>query len=524
MPDFEQKQQNNFSQTAIQINPGLIKTMKKDLAAKSQIPNGAPNNFSLPKQAAGASFPQKSNVPKTPSGQSDTVMLESWEVKSENNFGIARKSAISPEVPPPVSATPPRIKITPESPPKPQWASPRPAPIKAVPPAAAVETQPDPGRKNLSGAAEKFKSLERDLPSPIKKVSATASTIKEDFEDPQIAANKEKSRRMDASSATVEKSETPKLQNKPAPREEPLKKIETPKKELTPEEKIAEISKKRQEFAVRYQSFSETFEKKIADLQKAKDSIKAEKSQAAEEKKDIETSQLKPILAKEAEIENDLKIIVTAIKALGDSLDDGLEAKRNNKEDERKNIEKTRWEIEDKVYKIDKKIQEIEKRISLLTQDEDSLFKEKEKLNKEKDIFSLEENLIRAHADLASLKKEKEKISQEYAQYLPKKNAIGKLLQEMIIDKSKNEEAISAIEEKERLAQGPERRHYEEQRQVLEEKRKILFSQMTQKRKEKEEIEINSKEISDKMQKLNDQESSLLKKIEEINKKIIGLK
>lgn len=523
MSDLEQKQQNNLSQAAIQINPEFIKTMRKDLTAKAQPSTGTPSSFSLPKQTADISFSQVKAGQNAPSDQGDTVMLESWEIKSENNFGVARKP-VMPEAPPPVSAAPSKIKITPEVPPKPQWSSQQPAPAKTFSRTPAMEKQPSINKENLSGTAEKSKSLEKDLPLPIKKVSAAASTIKEDFEDPQIAANREKTRRMDAFSATVEASETPKLQNKPLPHEEPLKKIETPKREPTPEEKITEISKKRQEFASRYQSFSETFEKKIADLQKAKDSIKAEKSQAAEEKKDIEANQLKPILIKEAGIEGDLKGVVSAIKALGNSVDEGLEIKRNSKEDERKNIEKTRWEIEDKIYKIDKKIQEIEKRLLLLTQDEDSLFKEKEKLNKEKDIFSLEENLIRVQADLALLKKEKEKISQEYAQYLPKKNAVGKLLQEMIIDKSKNEEAISAIEEKERLAQGPERRHYEEQRQALEEKRKILFSQMTQKRKEKEEIEVNSKEISDKMQKLNEQESSLLKKIEEINKKIIELK
>ncbi len=502
--------------TQIVLNTESIKTMKKDLAGKmvlpynSQISNFSaqfaekiPENLSAPKAPVSYAPPKPAPPPppasiKTSDNQplragESTVILSTWQ------FNESQKTAVT-QAPPAPGATKSNV-ILPQTPPKPP----------AMPSAA----------KPIISAADKAQSLDKE--NAPKAQSNAAFTIKEETADIEQKEKAAAFAKQETSISGEKQKAKPLAQavKEEIAKEPPLKKIESPAKPLSLEETIAAISKKRQIFEIKYAEFSKNFTDKIVVLRQTRDALKKEKENILEQKQAMERKDLYPLEQEEKRIEEESRAIAQKIKP--EETNDELEQKRSRTEQARKEIERKRWAVEEQTLQLEKKIRELDKKYEILSQDEERAYKEKENLMREQDAFAWEEEKVRLEFELEKLKNEKEKISSAYAQMLPKKNIVNKTLQELITEKNKNENEIAQTEEKERLAQGADRRHFEEQRQTMEEKREQLYKKTAQIRQEQRTIEEQAKESASKMQTLNRREEELLKKIETFKNQISAI-
>jgi len=318
-----------------------------------------------------------------------------------------------------------------------------------------------------------------------------------------------------------------KIEKKPLPVKEPIKKEEPIKEELIKESLI------KKDFAVRPKK-----DKKL--LLKQKENLNREKSEIDKKLKEI-TVEKRPfddkrnslfkkieeiergsdsITGREKKIEKQIQLVEKreAIAETG-GVKRRIEQKRWKLEEKRQELEKQRWPWDEKLKIVKNKLEEIETECIGLKIKEDSFkkeqaqfFKKGQRINLELERVGLEENLDELGGIRKDLEEKKTKVNERLGHF-------NERLEDILLKEKGVEQNKQSIEEREEAATDfKEKRGLEKQRWEVEEKRRKIESERWDLESEKGKVENEYKRTELNFNNILEKETNLEIRIKEIDR------
>jgi len=319
--------------------------------------------------------------------------------------------------------------------------------------------------------------------------------------------------------------------------EEKQKKLQEQKKREEEEEKFSEARRKAEEEAKKIRQIEEEKTEKEKLLEK-KDLLNSEKQKIKQQFDEIEKEK-KPLENRRQEILrriNTVEFNFEEINRKEDKIEE-QQAKIEEREAsartsaERKKIEKKRWKIEKKRANLeknrwpwDKKLEELESQLGELNQKgKGTEVKEQELVKKEKEIEKREQKIdlmiekIDIEEELKNIIKTKLSFEKETKRFFNKIEQVKLRLRDVISQEDEIEQEKKIVEQKEKSAPDlAQRRNFEKQRWLVEEKRRGIESKKWSAEEEKEIITKELKGFQNKIKILLIKKDSFEKRIDEI--------